>query len=65
MLCHASHAVPLAQPICCSESMLPPTHPLLPIPASQVALGILPLTVIASWLMGKAFILDFDQFSVS
>ncbi|KAI7838604.1 hypothetical protein COHA_007612 [Chlorella ohadii] len=30
----------------------------------QVALGILPLTVIASWLMGKAFILDFDQFSI-
>jgi Ca2+:H+ antiporter len=30
----------------------------------QVALGILPLTVIASWIMGKTFILDFDQFSI-
>lgn len=54
------------QPAAHFPTALPSTHqPYPPSTSIQVALGILPLTVIASWAMGKEFILDFDQFSVS
>ena len=55
---------PAARRLTCARS--PPSRPASPLlrACRQVAIGILPISVLASWAMGKDFLLDFDAFSI-